>query len=236
MEIRGSRVLVTGANRGLGRHLTAELVSRGAHVYAAARKPEAIDTPEAIPLALDITDSGSVALAASKATDITVLINNAGSSTGSDLLSSSMDNIRLEMETHYFGTLSVVRAFAPIIVANGGGSVLNILSVLSWITAPSVGAYAAAKSAEWSMTNAIRTQLAPHGVRVAGLHVGYMDTDMTASLKAPKTDPARVAKLAVDGIEDDLSEIVVDERSRQVQAALAGGVAALYPKSSNTSR
>ena len=195
MEIRGSRVLVTGANRGLGRHLTAELVSRGAHVYAAARKPEAIDTPEAIPLALDITDSGSVALAASKATDITVLINNAGSSTGSDLLSSSMDNIRLEMETHYFGTLSVVRAFAPIIVANGGGSVLNILSVLSWITAPSVGAYAAAKSAEWSMTNAIRTQLAPHGVRVAGLHVGYMDTDMTASLKAPKTDPrARKAR------------------------------------------
>jgi len=231
MEIRDSRVLVTGANRGLGKHLTAELIARGAYVYAAARNPEAVDVAGAVPVALDITDPSSVAQAASRATDVTILINNAGSSTGADLLNGGTEQIRLEMETHYFGTLSVVRAFGPIIAANGGGCVLNILSVLSWISAPSVGAYCAAKSAEWSMTNALRTQLAPNKINVAGLHVGYMDTDMTASVRAPKADPAYVAKLAIDGIENDLREIVADERSREVQAALAGGVAAMYPVS-----
>jgi len=234
VEIRDSRVLVTGANRGLGRHLTAELVARGAHVYAAARNPEAVDIAGAVPLALDITDPYSVVQASSQATDVTILINNAGSSTGADLLKGVMADIRLEMDTHYFGTLSVVRAFAPIIAANGGGCVLNILSVLSWISAPSVGAYCAAKSAEWSMTNALRAQLAPNKIRVAALHTGYMDTDMTATVRAPKADPASVAKLAIDGIEEDLREILADERSRQVQAELAGGVAALYPVSTKT--
>ena len=134
------------------------------------------------------------------------------------------------METHYFGTLSVVRAFAPTIAANGGGTILNILSALSWVTFPQVGAYSAAKSAEWSMTNALRTQLADRGVRVAGLHVGYMDTDMTAGVTEPKSDPAEIARIALDGIEADRYEIVTDDTSRQVQAGLSGGVAALYPQ------
>jgi NAD(P)-dependent dehydrogenase (short-subunit alcohol dehydrogenase family) len=189
-----------------------------------------VDLPGAKALALDITDPASVAAAAEIAADITLLINNAGSSTGSDLLNGDLDLIRLEIDTHFLGTLSMVRAFAPLIRDNGGGSILNILSALAWISFPRSGAYCAAKSAEWSMTNALRIQLAEQNIRVAGLHVGYMDTDMAASVAAPKSDPADIARIAIDGVEADLYEIVADEVSHQVQAALAGGVSALYPQ------
>ncbi|PSK65842.1 putative oxidoreductase [Micromonospora sp. MH33] len=229
MKIAGRSALVTGANRGFGRHLAAELLARGATVYAGARNPDTVDLPGVTPVRLDITDPASVAAAAELAGDVTLLVNNAGVSTGADLLDGDLAEIRLELETHYLGTLAVVRAFAPRIAANGGGTVLNILSALSWLTFPQVGAYGAAKAAEWSMTNALRAQLAERGVRVAGLHVGYMDTDMTAEVSAPKSDPAEIARLAVDGIEADRYEIVADETSRQVLAGLSGGVAALYP-------
>ena len=230
MKIAGSTALVTGANRGFGQHLSSELIARGATVYAGARNPDTVKTPGAIPLALDVTDPESVAAAAGMADDVTLLINNAGSSTGVDLLNGDLHAIRLEMDTHLFGTLSVIRAFAPKMSANGGGAILNVLSVLSWISFPGIGAYCAAKSAEWSMTNALRLQLAEQNIRVAGLHVGYMDTDMAASVTAPKADPAAVAKIALDGIEQRLYEIVVDEVSHHVRAGLAGGVEALYPQ------
>ncbi|MEU4481287.1 SDR family oxidoreductase [Micromonospora sp. NPDC023966] len=229
MKIAGRTALVTGANRGFGRHLAAELLARGATVYAGARNPDTVDLPGVTPVRLDITDPASVAAAAELAGDVTLLVNNAGSGTGADLLDADPALVRLEMETHYFGTLEMVRAFAPRIAANGGGTVLNVLSVLSWIAFPGVGAYSAAKSAEWAMTNALRAQLADRGVRVAGLHVGYMDTDMTARLDVPKSDPAEIARIAVDGIEADRYEIVADETSRRVLAGLSGGVPALYP-------
>ena len=170
-----------------------------------------------------------MAAAAERAGDVTLLVNNAGVSTGTDLLDGDLEKIRLELETHYLGTLSVVRAFAPRIVANGGGTILNVLSALSWFTFPGVGAYGAAKAAEWSMTNALRVELAGRGVRVAGLHVGYMDTEMAAAVPGPKAHPADVARLAADGIESDSYEILADDVARRVQAGLSGGVAALYP-------
>lgn len=230
MKIAGTTALVTGANRGFGRHLAAELLARGATVYAGARNPDRVDLPGVTPVRLDITDPASVAAAADLARDVTLLVNNAGSGTGADLLDADLDRIRLEMDTHYFGTLSVVRAFTPVIAGNGGGSILNILSALSWVAFPHVGAYSAAKSAEWSMTNTLRVQLADRGIRVAGLHVGYMDTDMAAGVTGPKSDPADIARIAVDGIEADAYEILADDVSRQVRAGLAGGVAALYPQ------
>ncbi|MDZ5443081.1 SDR family oxidoreductase [Micromonospora sp. 4G57] len=230
MKIAGRSALVTGANRGFGRHLAAELAARGATVYAGARNPDSVDLPGVTPVRLDITDPDSVAAAAALAGDVTLLVNNAGISTGADLLDADLATIRLELETHFFGTLSMARAFAPRIAANGGGTILNILSALSWVTFPGVGAYGAAKAAEWSLTNALRAQLADRGVRVAGLHVGYMDTDMTATVTAPKSDPVEIARIAVDGIEADRYEIIADETSRQVLAGLSGGVAALYPE------
>jgi NAD(P)-dependent dehydrogenase (short-subunit alcohol dehydrogenase family) len=230
MDISTATALVTGANRGLGRALAQELVARGATVYGAARRPDQIDLPGVKAIRIDVTDPASVAAAAEEVRDITVLINNAGSSTGADLLTGSWDDVRLEMETHYLGTLGMIRAFAPVIESQGGGAILNILSVLSWVTFPAVGAYSAAKSAQWSLTNEVRQQLAPRGITVSGLHVGYMDTDMARHVAEPKTDPADVARAAVDGIAAGAPEIVVDDLSRRIQAGLSGGVAALYPQ------
>jgi NAD(P)-dependent dehydrogenase (short-subunit alcohol dehydrogenase family) len=229
MDLAHSTAFVTGANRGLGRQFAEQLLARGAKVYAGARKPGSVDLPGAIPVRIDVTDPESVAGAAAAAGDVNLLINNAGSSTGAALLDGDLDAIRLEMETHYFGTLGVIRAFTPVIAAQGGGTVLNVLSVLSWFAAPASGAYSSAKSAEWGLTNALRLQLAEQDIRVSGLHVGYMDTDMAAGIDAPKSDPAQIARLALDGLAADRYEILGDDVSRQVQAGLAQGVAALYP-------
>ncbi len=230
MEISGKTALVTGANRGLGRHLAAQLRDRGATVYAAARNPAAVDLPGVTPIALDITDPGSVAAAAAQTQGVSILINNAGSSTGTSLLTGDLDNARLEFDTHFFGTLSVIRAFAPQLAAQGQSAVLNILSALSWVSFPRTGAYCAAKSAEWSLTNALRQELAEQGTRVSSLHVGYMDTDMTAGITDPKSDPADIAKIAIDGIAAGDFEIIADEVSKHVLAGLSSGVAGLYPQ------
>ena len=214
--------LVTGANRGLGKRFAAELVARGAKVYAAARRPETVDVAGAIPVQLDVTDPESVRRAAEVASDVDVVVNNAGVSTQSDLLSGAMDDIRLEMETHYFGTLQVTRAFVPVIERNGGGAVLNVLSVLSWVHAAKFGAYAAAKAAGWAMTDALREELAPRGIHVAALHVGFMDTDMAEFVPADqKSDPAVVARQALDGLFAGDSEILADELTRTVRAQLS---------------
>jgi NAD(P)-dependent dehydrogenase (short-subunit alcohol dehydrogenase family) len=228
MDLAGSTAFVTGANRGLGRHFAEQLLARGATVYAGARNPDSIDLPGVIPVALDITDPESVAAAARVASGVSLLINNAGSLTSASLLRGSLDDIRLEMETHYFGTLEVTRAFAPQLA---GGAVLNILSVLSWVTTPTSAAYSAAKSAEWSLTNALRIELAEQDTQVTALHVGYMDTDMARGVDAPKSDPAVVAKLTLDAVAAGEVEVLADDVSRHVQAGLSGGVAALYPKS-----
>lgn len=231
MEIKGSVALVTGANRGLGRKFAAALLERGAaKVYAAARNPESVDLPGVVPIKLDVTDPESIRAAAEIATDVTLLVNNAGSLTGASLLEGSLEDIKLEMDTHYFGTLAVTRAFAPALERNGGGAVLNVLSVLSWVSTPTSGAYSAAKSAEWALTNGLRLELAQQKTQVVALHVGYMDTDMAAHVTSPKSDPAVVAGLALDGVEEGRFEVLADELSRNVQAGLAGGAAALYPQ------
>jgi NAD(P)-dependent dehydrogenase (short-subunit alcohol dehydrogenase family) len=222
MDISSSVALVTGANRGLGRHFAAQLLDRGAKVYAAARNPEGIDLPGAIPLRLDITDPESVARAAAEAADVTFLVNNAGSSTQQSLLTGDLGLIRLEMDTHYFGTLAATRAFAPVIEGNGGGAILNVLSVLSWLHPGALGAYTAAKAAEWALTDAIRDELRPRGIQVAGLHVAYMDTDMAASVPADqKTAPGVVAALALDAVAAGATEILADDVTRGVKAGLS---------------
>jgi NAD(P)-dependent dehydrogenase (short-subunit alcohol dehydrogenase family) len=230
MEINGQTALVTGANRGLGRQLAQQLRDRGATVYAAARNPESVDLDGVTPIALDVTNPASVEAAAAATHGVSILVNNAGSSTGSSLLTGDLSDIRLEMDTHYFGTLAVTRAFVPQLAEREQGAVLNILSVLSWLAFPRSGAYCAAKSAAWSLTNSLRQELAPIGILVSALHVGYMDTDMVRAVEAPKSDPADIARIAIDGIEAGEAEIIADDTSRVVQAGLSGGVIALYPK------
>ena len=231
MKIEGSIALVTGANRGIGRQFALALLDRGAsRVYATARNPRLVDIPGVEVLQLDITDPASVAAAASRASDVDLLVNNAGISTYQNLVTGDLDKIRLEMETHYFGTLNVVRAFAPVLEANGGGAILNVLSVLSWLSYDGANAYSAAKAAEWSLTNGIRLELARQGTRVTGLHLGGTDTDMMAGWDVPKNDPAEVVRAALDGIEADQLEVLVDDDSIQTKAALSADPAVLYPQ------
>ncbi|MEU7005547.1 SDR family oxidoreductase [Streptomyces sp. NPDC046332] len=222
MELKDSVAVVTGANRGLGRHLAEQLLQRGAKVYAAARRPETVDLPGAVPLRLDVTDAESIRAAAGIASDATLLVNNAGISTSTPLIAGDLDAVRREMETNFFGPLAVTRAFAPVLERNGGGSVLNVLSVLSWLHPAGLGSYAAAKAAAWAMTGAAREELAPRGITVSALHVAYMDTDMAAAVPAEqKTDPAEVAAQALLGIEAGLTEILADDTTRYVKQSLA---------------
>jgi NAD(P)-dependent dehydrogenase (short-subunit alcohol dehydrogenase family) len=230
MEISGKTALVTGANRGLGRHLARELRDRGATVYAAARNPASVDLDGVTPIALDVTDPASVAAAAARTGNVAILINNAGSSTGASLLTGDLADVRLELDTHFLGTLEVIRAFAPQLAAQQGSAVLNVLSVLSWVSFPDSGAYSAAKSAEWSLTNALRQELAPQGTRVSALHVGYMDTDMARHVTTPKANPADIARIAIAGLAAGDAEIIADDISKQVLAGLSSGVAGLYPQ------
>ncbi len=231
MQINGTTALVTGANRGLGRRIAQALLDRGAtKVYASARNPASIDLPGVIPVRLDITDPAQVDAAAEQASDVDLLINNAGSGTHATLLGGDIADVRLEMETHYFGTLAMARAFAPVLAANGGGTMANVLSVLSWVSSPAADAYSAAKAAELSLTNALRVALADQKTLVTGLHVGYMDTDMAAHVTEPKSDPLVIANLLLDGIEAGQPEVVADDVSRTVRAALSGPLSALYPQ------
>lgn len=229
MQIAGSTALVTGANRGIGRHFAEQLLARGAKkVYATARRPEAVTLPGVEVLRLDITDPASVAAAAAAARDVDLVVNNAGISTYTNLVDGDLDSIRREMDTHFYGTLNVVRAFAPVLAANGGGAILNVLSALSWFSYDGANAYAAAKAAEWSLTNGVRLELAGQKTLVTGLHLGAADTDMMASYTGPKTDPADIARAGLDGVEAGALEVVADEWSAQVKASLAAAPEHFY--------
>jgi NAD(P)-dependent dehydrogenase (short-subunit alcohol dehydrogenase family) len=229
MEIQGSVALVTGSNRGIGRRFVQQLLERGAaKVYATARRPELVDIEGVEVLPLDITDQASVTAAAAAAPDVTLLVNNAGITTQGSLLTDDLTNVRRELETHLWGNLAMVRAFAPVIGGNGGGGIVNVLSALSWFVYPGSGGYAIAKAAEWNMTNAVRLELAGRGVSVQGLHLGAADTDMMAGYEGPKVDPAEVARASLDGVERDAAEVVVDEWSAMVKASLAHAPEAFY--------
>ncbi|MFR9724720.1 SDR family oxidoreductase [Streptomyces sp. MS19] len=230
MNLSGATALVTGANRGIGRHLAAQLAERGAKVYATARRPGSIDLPGVEVLRLDVTDPESVAAAAAAAPDVDLLVNNAGISTGTNLIGSGTDAIGRELDTHFWGTLAMVRAFAPVLAANGGGAIVNMLSALSWFSYDGSNAYAVAKAAEWSMTNGIRLELAEQKTLVTGVVLGAADTDMMAgaAYDGPLTDPADVARAVLDGVERGRVEVVVDEWSAHVKASLAADPAEFY--------
>ncbi|MCE6996847.1 SDR family oxidoreductase [Saccharothrix sp. S26] len=231
MKIANSVALVTGSNRGLGRHFARQLLERGAaKVYATARDAGSIDLPGVEALPLDITDADSVAAAASAAHDVTLLVNNAGIITGANLVTGDPAAIRLELDTHFYGTLAVIRAFAPVLAANGGGAILNVLSSMSWVSYDRATAYSAAKAAQWSLTNGVRVELAGQGTLVTGLLLGPTDTDMTAGMDVPKNDPADVVRTALDGVEADLVEVLADEGVARLKAALSADPRALYPQ------
>jgi NAD(P)-dependent dehydrogenase (short-subunit alcohol dehydrogenase family) len=228
MNIEGSVAFVTGANRGLGAAYTRALLKRGAaRVYAAVRRPETITDPRLVTVQLDLTDRASIAEAARIASDATLVINNAGISTGTPILGDE-ERLRKELDVNYLGPVALSRSFAPVLGANGGGALVNVLSVLSWVSFPTSGAYSAAKAAMWNATNAMRLALAEQHTLVVAVHVGYMDTDMTAHITAAKTSPDIVADATLNAVEAGQPEVLVDDTTRQVRAALSGPLTALY--------
>lgn len=223
MKLKNATVLITGANRGIGLAFAREALARGAKkVYAGARDPASVTLPGVEAIRLDVTSAQEVAAAAALCTDVTLVINNAGiAATGGFLAEGAEEAARRQMETNYFGMLRVSRAFAPVLAANGGGGLLNVLSIASWISSPILATYGATKSAAWSLTNALRHELRGQGTQVLGMHMGFVDTDLTKGLDAPKLDAATVVQRTFDALEAGAEEILADEITKQVRQGLA---------------
>jgi NAD(P)-dependent dehydrogenase (short-subunit alcohol dehydrogenase family) len=222
MKIENSVVLVTGANRGIGLAFARDLLARGARkVYAGARDPATVTQAGVQPLRLDVTNPGDVAAAAEVAADVTLVINNAGiAHAGGFLAPDSEDVARRLFETNFFAMLRMSKAFAPILKANGGGAFLNVLSVASWVNGGELAAYSASKSAAWSLTNALRHELAAQKTQVLALHMGYVDTDLTRGLDAPKSSPEQIVARALDGLESGVDEVLADDITLQVRQGM----------------
>lgn len=229
-SLRGQVVLVTGANGGIGAELVRQALERGAvKVYATARTPRDWDDERVVPLALDVNDPRSRDKVVEAAGDVSVLVNNAGSLPPSaSILDLSEQELRAGMETNFFGPVAMARAFAPLLVQHAGSALVNVHSVASWYAFG--GVYSASKAALWSATNSLRLELAARGVHVVGVHVGYVDTAMAADASGPKVQPADLVAQVYDAVEAGAFEVIGDELTAQVKAALAGPVDALYPQ------
>ena len=230
MEIEGSVALVTGASRGIGLAFARALLSRGAaKVYAGVRRPEDFNEPGLEPLLLDVTNHQHVEAAAAKASDASIVVNNAGIIAGPQLLQGPLDGARLEMEVNYLAPWAMSRAFAPVLAANGGGVLVNMLSAASWRANNRLPGYAASKAAEWSLTNALRVGLREQGTVVVAVYAGYVDTDATKRLDVPKVSAAEVAEKTMDAIIRNEPEVLVDEAAQRVRSQLSGPLELLYP-------
>jgi NAD(P)-dependent dehydrogenase (short-subunit alcohol dehydrogenase family) len=233
-QIEGITALVTGANRGLGKAFVQALLDRGAaKVYAAARDPGSVEVTDAriVPVRLDITNPGDVAAAAHDCADVSLLVNNAGAMLQTPFLSApDLSAARTEMETNYFGTLAMARAFAPVLAAAGGGALVNVLSVVSWYAPPFNASYCASKSAEWALTNALRVELHGQGTLVVGVHAGFIDTDMAATVEDSKISPREVAAQTLDAVETGQPEVLTDDWTRHVKDSVATDQQSLYPE------
>lgn len=224
MKIQNSTAFVTGANRGLGLAYARALLAAGARkVYAGARDPSTVPTLEGlVPVRLDVNGADDIAAAAAQCDDVDLLINNAGIIADEPLLGAhGVEGLREVLETNLYGVLAVSRAFAPVLRANGGGALVNMLSALSWASLPGSASYSISKAAAWALTNGLRNELRGQGTLVVGVHAGYIDTDMVKDVDSPKSRPEDIAQAVLDGIEAGASEVLADDTARYVKAGFA---------------
>jgi len=223
MKLENAVVFITGANRGLGLAFAKAALAQGAKkVYAAARNPASIQLEGVVAVQLDVTDSQSMTQVAELYPDVTLLINNAGiAETGPMLGSDAVEMMQRQLNVNLFGPLQLSRSFAPVLAANGGGGIINVLSIASWITGPLLATYAVTKAAAWSMTNALRQELAAQQTQVLALHVGFIDTDLTKDIDQPKVSADFVVDATFVALQEGKSQVLADEPTQQVHAALS---------------
>ena len=237
MQVEGCVAFVSGANRGVGACFVEKLLEQGARkVYAGTRDIRALKQhdPRVVPVELDIANAGQVARAAALAGDANLLVNNAGINRLEPVLAATDANAaRAEMEVNYFGTLEMIRAFAPSLRLSGG-AIINVSSILARVALPAMASLCASKAAALRMTEAVRAELAPHGVRVLAILPGAIDTDMSRAFPPPKIPAADVVEAALAALKEGGEEVYVGAMAQQiasglaadrraVQASLAGG-------------
>ncbi|NQV84873.1 MAG: SDR family oxidoreductase [Rhodospirillales bacterium] len=235
MDVRDSIAFVSGANRGIGRAFVEELLEAGAaKIYASARDAAQLAdlcaaAPERIiPVALDVTKPDMIQDAAASYGDVTLLVNNAGIAGFSGLIAADdIDVARGEMETNYFGTLNMIRAFAPILASNGGGAIVNLASIASHVNFPVLGSYSASKAAVHSLTQGVRAELAAQGTLVVGVYPGPVDTDMAAGFPMEKTPPRDVVKAILDAVDAGDEDVYPDPVAVELHAGLLGDAKAV---------
>jgi NAD(P)-dependent dehydrogenase (short-subunit alcohol dehydrogenase family) len=223
-SIKGKTVLVTGANRGIGEAIVDALVRAGAiKVYAAARQLNDLAPlttrhgARVVALQLDVTNSAHIAAAVSAASDVQLLVNNAGfagHAGGAFTDSKWITAGRQEMDVNFFGTFAVTQAFAPVLAKNGGGAIINIASVASLVNFALLASYSASKAAVHSLTQATRIMLKGQGTQVFGVYPGPIDTRMAEGIPMDKTSPADAAIAIIAGIEAGTEEIFPDPMSQ----------------------
>jgi NAD(P)-dependent dehydrogenase (short-subunit alcohol dehydrogenase family) len=223
MKLDNATVLITGANRGIGLAFAQAALARGARkVYAGARDPKRITLPGVTPIRLDVNSPADIEAAVRAAGDVTLVINNAGiAQFGGFLAADAEASLRQQLETNVFGVLRVSRAFAPVLAANGGGALINVASVASWITSPALAGYAVTKSATWSLSNGLRNELRGQNTQVLTLHMAFVDTDMTQGIASPKSTPQDIVARAFDALEAGADEVLADELTQQVKLGLS---------------
>jgi NAD(P)-dependent dehydrogenase (short-subunit alcohol dehydrogenase family) len=223
MKLDNATVLITGANRGIGLAFAKAALARGARkVYAGARDTRSVTLPGVAPLQLDVTSPADIAAAVAAAGDVNVVINNAGIAQFGGLLAADAEaRLRRQLETNVFGVLRVSQAFAPVLAANGGGALVNVASVASWITSPALAGYAVSKSAVWSLSNGLRNELRGQKTQVLTLHMAFVDTDMTQGIASPKSTPEQIVAKALDALEAGADEVLADELTQQVKQGLS---------------
>ena len=226
MNVQGTTALVTGANRGIGRALVAALLERGvARVYAAARNVDSLkaivdlDPARVVALSLDVSDRAQIAALPQQVPDLKLLINNAGVLDFGSALDVPLEAVERNLAVNFYAPLLTARALAPVIERNGGGAVVNLLTIVALASMPALAGYNASKAASWSLTQSLRASLAGKGISVHAVFPGPVDTDMAAAIPLQKTSPADVAKAIVDGVAEGREDIFPDPMSASVYEA-----------------